>query len=121
MLWIRLTRYSMYAYRILVGCSFRGPIPDSIGSLKQLVFLGLNNDSFIGPIPPSIGNLTKLSWLDLSDNPLSGPIPISNDTAYGLDNLVNYLKFELISLRKTPGLEFLDEGGASEYNKPQNS
>ncbi|MFS7996563.1 putative non-specific serine/threonine protein kinase [Helianthus anomalus] len=24
---------------ILVGCSFRGPIPDSIGSLKQLVFL----------------------------------------------------------------------------------
>ncbi|MFS7996560.1 putative non-specific serine/threonine protein kinase [Helianthus anomalus] len=27
---------------ILVGCSFRGPIPDSIGSLKQLVFLVVN-------------------------------------------------------------------------------
>ncbi|KAD5317868.1 hypothetical protein E3N88_17814 [Mikania micrantha] len=80
---------------ILVGCSFRGPIPDSIGSLKQLVFLGLNNNSFIGPIPPSIGNLTKLSWLDLSDNQLSGPIPISNDTASGLDNLVNAKHFHL--------------------------
>ncbi|KAL8254954.1 hypothetical protein R6Q59_033175 [Mikania micrantha] len=80
---------------ILVGCSFRGPIPDSIGSLKQLVFLGLNNNSFIGPIPPSIGNLTKLLWLDLTYNQLSGPIPISNDTASGLDNLVNAQHFHL--------------------------
>ncbi|KAI3695001.1 hypothetical protein L1987_77988 [Smallanthus sonchifolius] len=72
---------------------FRGPIPDSIGSLKQLLFLGLNSNSFSGPIPPSIGNLTNLTWLDLSDNQLSGPIPISIQTGLGLDNLVKAKHF----------------------------
>ncbi|KAK9054889.1 hypothetical protein SSX86_025968 [Deinandra increscens subsp. villosa] len=69
-------------------CFFRGPIPNSIGSLKKLVFLGLNNNSFTGSIPVSLGNLTNLSWLDLSDNRLTGPIPVSNETSPGLDKLV---------------------------------
>ncbi|KAI7742485.1 hypothetical protein M8C21_007169 [Ambrosia artemisiifolia] len=86
---------TFYACRILVGCSFSGPIPDSIGYLDQLVFLALNNNSFVGPIPPSIGNLTNLSWLDLSDNQLLGPIPVSNATSPGLDNLVKAKHFHL--------------------------
>ncbi|KAK4378762.1 hypothetical protein RND71_000624 [Anisodus tanguticus] len=75
--------------RILVGCSFFGPIPESIGSLQQLVFISLTSNSFTGPIPPSIGNLSKLSWLDLSDNKISGTIPISHDSEPGLNFLVN--------------------------------
>ncbi|XP_071694606.1 leucine-rich repeat receptor protein kinase HPCA1-like [Rutidosis leptorrhynchoides] len=86
---------------ILVGCNFHGPIPDSLGSLSQLLFFylfrfrGLNNNSFTGSIPPSIGNLSNLSWLDLSDNQLSGPIPVSDGTVSGLDMLHKARHFHL--------------------------
>ncbi|XP_028065357.1 probable leucine-rich repeat receptor-like protein kinase At5g49770 isoform X1 [Camellia sinensis] len=77
---------------ILIGCSFFGPIPDSIGSLQQLVFFivcrALNANNFSGPIPPSIGNLSNLSWLDLTENQLNGTIPVSSGSTTGLDMLV---------------------------------
>ncbi|CAL5345188.1 unnamed protein product [Camellia sinensis] len=48
---------------ILIGCSFFGPIPDSIGSLQQLVFFivcrALNANNFSGPIPPSMDFLCQ--------------------------------------------------------------
>ncbi|KAM7470163.1 hypothetical protein LguiA_008346 [Lonicera macranthoides] len=72
----------------LAGCGFTGPIPDSIGSLQQLVFLSLNNNGLSGSIPASFGNLTNLYWLDLASNRLSGPIPVSNGSRPGLDMLV---------------------------------
>ncbi|XP_059652147.1 leucine-rich repeat receptor protein kinase HPCA1-like [Cornus florida] len=78
---------------ILIGCSFSGPIPDTIGSLTQLVFLSLNSNSFTGSIPPSIGNLSKLYWLDLADNKLTGTIPVSNGATPGLDMLVHTKHF----------------------------
>ncbi|XP_028126329.1 probable leucine-rich repeat receptor-like protein kinase At5g49770 isoform X1 [Camellia sinensis] len=84
---------------ILIGCSFFGPIPDSIGSLQQLVFFivcrALNANNFSGPIPPSIGNLSNLSWLDLTENQLNGTIPVSSGSTTGLDMLVKARHFHL--------------------------
>jgi len=48
----------------------------------------LYSNRFIGPVPASIGNLKNLYWLDLSNNQLTGSIPVSNGTAPGLDLLV---------------------------------
>ncbi|KAL3635199.1 hypothetical protein CASFOL_019746 [Castilleja foliolosa] len=78
---------------ILVGCNFSGPIPASIGSLQQLVFLSLNSNNFDGEIPASIGNLPNLYWLDLADNKLSGTIPVSRGSTPGLDMLVTARHF----------------------------
>ncbi|KAI3810641.1 hypothetical protein L1987_20262 [Smallanthus sonchifolius] len=79
--------------KILVGCSFNGPLPDTLGSLPQLSYLALNSNGFTGKIPPSIGNLTKLYWLDLADNKLSGPIPVSDGPTPGLDLLLSAKHF----------------------------
>ncbi|XWS11592.1 hypothetical protein CRYUN_Cryun37aG0012000 [Craigia yunnanensis] len=80
---------------ILVSCGFNGPIPDTIGSLSQLRFLSLNSNGFIGHIPPSIGNLLNLYWLDLADNQLEGPIPVSNGSTPGLDMLIHTKHFHV--------------------------
>ncbi|OMO88211.1 hypothetical protein COLO4_20366 [Corchorus olitorius] len=42
------------------------PIPEFIGSLKNLRYLDLSDVSFNGKVPPSIGNLSNLEHLDLS-------------------------------------------------------
>ncbi|PON38672.1 Mitogen-activated protein kinase kinase kinase [Parasponia andersonii] len=67
---------------------FSGQIPDTIGSLKELVILSLNSNKFNGSIPATIGNLHKLDWLDLTDNDIEGPIPVSNESSPGLDLLL---------------------------------
>ncbi|KAJ0096834.1 hypothetical protein Patl1_27877 [Pistacia atlantica] len=54
--------HQIMSKRLLTGCSFHGLIPDTLGSLTQLVNLNLNSNSFSGPIPASIGDLTKLSF-----------------------------------------------------------
>ncbi|CAN6342486.1 unnamed protein product [Urochloa humidicola] len=54
--------------------NFTGPIPASIGLIKSLEVLRLNNNGFIDQVP-SFNNLTKLHVLMLSNNKLSGPIP----------------------------------------------
>ncbi|KAJ0741447.1 putative non-specific serine/threonine protein kinase [Helianthus annuus] len=83
-------------FRHLIGCSFNGPLPPTLGSLSQLISLSLNCNGFAGPIPPSIGNLSKLFVLDLADNKLSGSIPVSDEATPGLDLLFNtrHLLFE---------------------------
>ncbi|KAI3496589.1 hypothetical protein L1887_38954 [Cichorium endivia] len=82
-------------FRVLVGCSFSGPIPDTIGNLQQLVILSLNANRFTGSIPPSIGNLKHLYWLDLTENQLTGSIPVSKGTTPGLDMLTHAKHFHL--------------------------
>ncbi|KAL8139959.1 hypothetical protein V2J09_005980, partial [Rumex salicifolius] len=77
----------------LVGCSFSGPVPESIGSLPLLSLLALNSNGFIGNIPSSLGNLTELTYLDLSDNQISGTIPVSNGSMPGLDKLLKAKHF----------------------------
>ncbi|OMO88199.1 hypothetical protein COLO4_20374 [Corchorus olitorius] len=54
-------------YLDLSGNNFSGlPIPEFIGSLKNLRHLDLSSASFNGKVPPSIGNLSNLEHLDLS-------------------------------------------------------
>ena len=56
---------------------------------------GLANNSLTGPIPNSVGNLRNLIWFDVSYNLLSGKLPVSSHNAIdgtstvGLDNLTS--------------------------------
>ncbi|KAF2320778.1 hypothetical protein GH714_030691 [Hevea brasiliensis] len=54
-----------------------GSLPDSIGQLKNLVELRLNNNLLQGSIPSSIGNLQRLTTLTLASNKLNGTLPDS--------------------------------------------
>ncbi|XP_017972610.1 PREDICTED: probable LRR receptor-like serine/threonine-protein kinase At4g36180 [Theobroma cacao] len=45
-------------------------IPEFIGSLRNLRYLGLSHAAFSGPIPYQLGNLSRLLSLDLSGNDL---------------------------------------------------
>ncbi|CAN6970796.1 unnamed protein product [Brassica rapa subsp. trilocularis] len=57
------------------GNRIHGPIPQSIGLLKELHVLNLSRNAFTGDIPSSLANITALESLDLSQNMLSGEIP----------------------------------------------
>ncbi|GLT35757.1 hypothetical protein SLA2020_101840 [Shorea laevis] len=56
-------------------CNLEGSIPASIGNLSQLTDLDLYSSNLSGQIPPSLANLTQLTSIDLSFNQFSGPIP----------------------------------------------
>ncbi|KAK2636763.1 hypothetical protein Ddye_031555 [Dipteronia dyeriana] len=47
------------------------PIPEFIGSLKNLRYLDLSAASFIGMVPPNLGNLSNLQYLELSSLSIS--------------------------------------------------
>ncbi|XP_058076463.1 receptor-like protein EIX2 [Magnolia sinica] len=56
----------------LSGNDFNGaPIPDFLGSMKELRHLNLSDAGFSGRIPRQLGNLTKLIYLELSSSSLS--------------------------------------------------
>ncbi|KAL4556390.1 hypothetical protein LXL04_039041 [Taraxacum kok-saghyz] len=97
---------------ILVGCSFSGPIPDTVGSLKQLVFLYvfhilvfLYNIIFINDFLQCLAKLINLSWLDLSDNKLRDPF-LSNEIALGLDMLKKARHFHLADNQLSGDIRF---------------
>ncbi|XP_022879434.1 protein NSP-INTERACTING KINASE 1-like isoform X1 [Olea europaea var. sylvestris] len=54
-----------------------GTLSPSIGNLKNLQFILLQNNNITGPIPAELGKLSKLQTLDLSDNFFNGSIPSS--------------------------------------------
>ncbi|KAI5434141.1 hypothetical protein KIW84_021125, partial [Lathyrus oleraceus] len=61
-----------------IGNNFlEGTIPNSVGKLKNLVILNWQENKLSDSIPLSIGNLTILSELYLSDNKLEGSVPFS--------------------------------------------
>jgi len=64
-----------------------GTIPDSLGSLSNLVSLELSHNQLSGPIPDSLGSLSNLESLELSNNQLSGPIPDSLGSLSNLERL----------------------------------
>ncbi|XP_065864079.1 receptor-like protein 7 [Euphorbia lathyris] len=59
----------------LSSTGFAGELPNSIGNLKSLMVLDLDNCGFTGSIPVSFGNLEQLIRLDLSNNNWTGEIP----------------------------------------------
>ncbi|MCI13972.1 receptor-like kinase [Trifolium medium] len=67
-----------------------GPIPQSMGNLKNLEWLDLSSNMFTDVIPAELTNLDFLEVLDLSNNYLVGEIPegkqfntFSNDSYEG--------------------------------------
>ncbi len=54
-----------------------GTIPSSLGNLRSLEYLYLQENALQGQIPPSLGNLAELKCLNLGSNQLTGPIPTS--------------------------------------------
>jgi Leucine-rich repeat (LRR) protein len=57
-----------------------GPLPSTIGNLKEITILVLSDNNLTSSIPESFGNFTSLVTLDLHHNGLSGSIP----TEFGL-------------------------------------
>ncbi|MBA0849173.1 hypothetical protein Goshw_012454, partial [Gossypium schwendimanii] len=80
-----------------ISCNnFEGPIPEVIGTFKELYGLNFSHNAFTGPMPSFLGNLRQLESLDLSSNYLSGGIPLQ------LVNL-NFLSFLNVSNNKLVG------------------
>ncbi|XP_040374126.1 receptor-like protein 6 isoform X2 [Rosa chinensis] len=67
-----------------------GPVPLSLGNLRDLIYLDLSYNKFNGQIPTAtLGNLRDLIYLDLSDNKFNGQVPFS------LGNLRNLIHLDL--------------------------
>ena len=64
-----------------------GTIPDSLGGLTDLEYLGLGAGDLTGSIPHSLGSLTHLRWLGLWRNKLTGPLPQSLENLSDLEHL----------------------------------
>mmetsp|Transcript_21439 Transcript_21439/g.43550 ORF Transcript_21439/g.43550 Transcript_21439/m.43550 type:complete len:752 (-) Transcript_21439:216-2471(-) len=62
------------AHLELQYCGLAGTIPEKIGNLEKLVFLGLGNNVLTGEIPESFFGLTNLEVLGLDDNQLESSI-----------------------------------------------
>ncbi|CAI0447561.1 unnamed protein product [Linum tenue] len=86
-------------------------LPDSIGNLKSLRVLSLDEVGFIGNVPSSICNLTSLTSLDLSHNSFSGEFPHTVSNLVQLETLHiqnNFLNGTIPSwLLALPSMEIL--------------
>ncbi|KAL3753569.1 hypothetical protein ACJRO7_000905 [Eucalyptus globulus] len=60
---------------VLSFTNISGRLPESIGNLKNLSRIELENCSFDGNIPSSFTNLSQLAYLDFSHNNFTGSIP----------------------------------------------
>ncbi|GLJ42915.1 hypothetical protein SUGI_0890000 [Cryptomeria japonica] len=65
-----------------------GTIPETMGQLKELQFVGISKNFLSGRIPPCLGSLTKLQTLDLSFNQFVGSIPLGIGQLPTLSNLI---------------------------------
>ncbi|KAL6131580.1 hypothetical protein ACLB2K_069954 [Fragaria x ananassa] len=61
----------------LGGSQIAGTIPETLGNLKSLIVLGLDDNLLTGTIPTSFGKLQNLQLLYINSNRLSGRIPSS--------------------------------------------
>ncbi|CAL5369910.1 unnamed protein product [Camellia sinensis] len=64
-----------------------GPIPKELEQLKNLDYLGLNDNYLNGTIPTTLACLSQLQYLNLSHNNLSGDVPCSVYSIIGLHDL----------------------------------
>ncbi len=88
--------------RALGRCDFSGTLPTSIGKMKALTYVTLNNNDFFGPLPAELWTLNRLTTLCatsfddtrftravfsvLSNNSFMGTIALSNG---GLNELTS--------------------------------
>ncbi|XVF82908.1 hypothetical protein PTKIN_Ptkin16aG0088800 [Pterospermum kingtungense] len=56
-------------------CNIRGSIPMEIGSLDHLIWLDISSNELSGPIPTTIGRIKNLQRFLLYENKLQGSIP----------------------------------------------
>jgi Leucine-rich repeat (LRR) protein len=73
-----------------------GPIPASIGKLKELRMLMLDTSGLTGTIPMELTFLKNLNTLHLEQNALSGPIPHRLFAAFSAMNEVHLSENQLI-------------------------
>ena len=59
----------------LIGCSFVGTLPKSLGNIQSLRLLQLKDNELEGSIPSKLFSLPNLETLNLEGNQLSGVIP----------------------------------------------
>ncbi|KAK1364412.1 putative Leucine-rich repeat receptor-like protein kinase family protein [Heracleum sosnowskyi] len=77
-----------YLERLDLGdCGLVGNVPYEIGTLSNLLYLSLHNNSLTGKLPSSMANLTQLKMLDLSNNQISGSIPSEISSLKNLHSL----------------------------------
>lgn len=69
--------FSQLAHLALDGNEFFGPLPPSLGSLRNLQILTLSDNGLTGDIPAEFGQLEHLTKLWLYNNTLAGNIPAS--------------------------------------------
>ncbi|XP_031378619.1 receptor-like protein 18 [Punica granatum] len=74
----------------LDNAQFTGPLPNSIGNLHSLNFLDISFCNFLGPIPNSFGSLTKLTYLDIGHSQFIGQLPNSVENLHSLNHLDIY-------------------------------
>ncbi|KAK9743106.1 hypothetical protein RND81_03G218300 [Saponaria officinalis] len=55
--------------------TFTGTIPQSIGRMRNLTYLGLGANKLSGTLPVSLFNLSSLQLFDLTDNLFHGELP----------------------------------------------
>ena len=57
-----------------------GTLPESVGSLSNIVIFNIANNGITGKLSDSIGNWKKLQYLSLFENRFTGPLPSSIST-----------------------------------------
>ncbi|XP_041007376.1 protein NSP-INTERACTING KINASE 1-like isoform X1 [Juglans microcarpa x Juglans regia] len=62
---------------LLQNNNIKGPIPAELGKLSKLHTLDLSNNFFSGEIPTTLGHLRSLQYMRLNNNSLSGAFPMS--------------------------------------------
>ncbi|TPX40846.1 hypothetical protein CcCBS67573_g10602 [Chytriomyces confervae] len=82
-----------------------GPLPTTIGCLKQLTALELEGHKLSGPIPRSLGDLTRLTNLNLKGNRVTGPsnLNLKGNRVTGpiLAELCNLVNLRNLNLART--------------------
>ncbi|XP_058113090.1 serine/threonine-protein kinase BRI1-like 1 [Magnolia sinica] len=92
-----------------------GGIPAEIGNLQSLAILQLGNNSLTGEIPLELGNCQNLIWLDLNSNELTGPLPpaLADQSGKIIPGVVSGKQFAFV--RNEGGTACRGAGGLLEF------
>uniref|UniRef100_A0A0E0JVQ6 Leucine-rich repeat-containing N-terminal plant-type domain-containing protein n=1 Tax=Oryza punctata TaxID=4537 RepID=A0A0E0JVQ6_ORYPU len=85
-----ITKFSNLFFVDFAWNRFSGKIPNSIGQLKRLEELHMNNNNLSGELPSSLGNCTNLVTINLRSNSFTGELAKVN-----FSNLPNLITLDL--------------------------